>query len=266
MDDRAWAALPVPSVDSVQVEGARSPFVSALVRSIADLAEADLSDSAEISVINRGEPGEIDRPSWLIRTDPPPPGLQLVGVATNLGVTWQRPGEPVLDDVSLAGVAVAETQVVQTDEWLPLVKSGEVPLVLSGRVNGHRAVYFTFDLTHSNLVVQMAFPLLGFKLLEWLGGEAAGGRRSLSGRDAHPGAGSGDGGGPGVGTRGRAGDPGRQRGVLHPHRNARGLSGGLPGTGGAGRAVRVGGQELLPRRIGGAFPGVGRGGRNIRHR
>ena len=176
MDDRAWAALPVPSVDSVQVEGARSPFVSALVRSIADLAEADPSeDSAEISVINRGEPGEIDRPSWLIRTDPPPPGLRLVGVATNLGVTWQRPGEPVLDDVSLAGVAVAETQVVQTDEWLPLVKSGEVPLVLLGRVNGHRAVYFTFDLTHSNLVVQMAFPLLGFKLLEWLGGEAAGG-------------------------------------------------------------------------------------------
>ena len=176
LDDRAWAALPIPSVNSVQVEGTQSPFVSALVRSIPDLAEVDPGrDSAELSVINRGEPGDVDRPSWLIRTDPPPPGLALVGIAANLGVTWQRPGEPVLDDVSLAGTAVAETQVVQTDEWLPVVKSGDVPLVLLGRVNGHRSVYFTFDLTHSNLVVQMAFPLMGVKLLEWLGGEAAGG-------------------------------------------------------------------------------------------
>ena len=176
MDDHAWAALPIPSVNSVRVEGKESPFVSALVRSIPDLAEADPSDdSAELSVINRGGPGEVDRPSWLIRTDPPPPGLALVGMAANLGVTWQRPGEPVLDDVSLAGTAVAETQVVQSDEWLPVVRSGEVPLVLLGRVNGHRSVYFTFDLTHSNLVVQSAFPLLGVKLLEWLGGEASGG-------------------------------------------------------------------------------------------
>ncbi len=176
LDDRAWAALPIPSVNVVRVEGVQSPFVSALIRSIPDLTELEgSSDSAELSVINRGDSGEIDRPSWLIRTEPPPPGLALTGLATNLGVTWQRPGEPVLDDVSLAGTAVAEAQVVQTDQWLPVVKSGDVPLVLLGRVNGHRVVYFTFDITHSNLVVQLAFPLLGFKLLEWLGGEAAGG-------------------------------------------------------------------------------------------
>lgn len=176
LDDRAWAALATPVVSTVRVEGADSPFVEALVRAIPDLTLAGGSqDSEDLSVINRGDPGEIDGPSWLIRTDPPPPGLRLVGLAANLPVTWQRPGEPVLDDVSLAGTAVAETQVVETDQWLPVVKSGDVPLVLLGRVDGHRAVYFTFDLTRSNLVVQLAFPLLGAKLLEWLGGEAAGG-------------------------------------------------------------------------------------------
>ena len=176
LDDQAWAALPVPTVSVVRVEGVQSPFLSALIRSIPDLTERDDPQALpELSVINRGDPGEIDRPSWLIRTDPPPPGLRLTGLATNLGVTWQRPGEPVLDDVSLAGTAVAEAQVVATDLWLPVVRSGDVPLVLLGRVNGHRAVYFTFDMAHSNLVVQMAFPLLGAKLLEWLRGEAAGG-------------------------------------------------------------------------------------------
>jgi hypothetical protein len=176
LDDRAWAALAVPSVDHVRLEGIESPFLSALIGSIPDLLEAEGSgDFGGLSVINRGDPGEIDRPSWLIRTDPPPPGLQVAGLATNLGVTWQRPGEPVLDDVSLAETAVAESQVVETDQWLPLVKSGDLPLVLLGRVNGHRVVYFTFDLTHSNLVVQVAFPLLGARLLEWMGGETTGG-------------------------------------------------------------------------------------------
>ena len=175
LDDRAWAALPVPSVEGVRIEGAESAFLAALINSIPDLDEFDdLENPAQLSVINRGEPPEIDRPSWLIRTDPPPPGLRITGLATNLGVTWQRPGEPVLDDVSLAGMAVAEAQVVETDLWLPVVKSGDIPLVLLGRVNGHRVAYFTFDLTHSNLVVQMAFPLLGVKLLEWLGGQASG--------------------------------------------------------------------------------------------
>lgn len=173
LDDRAWAALAAPSVNHVNLEGVRSPFLSALIGSIPDLLEAE--EAGELSVINRGDPGEIDRPSWLIRTDPLPQGLRLTGLATNLAVTWQRPGEPVLDDVSLAETAVAESQVVQTDRWLPLVKSGDVPLVLLGRVNGHRVVYFTFDLTHSNLVVQVAFPLLGIRLLEWLAGEGAGG-------------------------------------------------------------------------------------------
>ena len=173
LDDRAWAALAAPLVDHVKLEGIQSPFLSALIGSIPALLEAE--DSGDLSVINRGDPGEIDRPSWLIRTDPPPPGLRLTGLATNLAVTWQRPGEPVLDDVSLADTAVAESQVVDTDLWLPVVKSGDVPLVLLGRVNGHRVVYFPFDLTHSNLVVQVAFPLLGIRLLEWLGGEGAGG-------------------------------------------------------------------------------------------
>ncbi len=176
MDDQSWAALVVPSVTRVELTGVESPYLGALLAAIPDLEETDDPETAaDVSVVNRGSVPEISGPTWLIRTDPPPPGLRLTALATNLGVTWQRPGEPVLDDVSLAGTAVAEAQVVETDLWLPVVKSGDVPLVLLGRVDGHRVVYFTFDLTHSNLVVQLAFPLLGVRLLEWLGGEASGG-------------------------------------------------------------------------------------------
>jgi hypothetical protein len=45
---------------------------------------------------------------------------------------------------------------------------------LLGDVNGHRVAYFTFDLTRSNLPVQVGFPILGARILEWLGGISAG--------------------------------------------------------------------------------------------
>ena len=176
LDDRAWAAMAIPSVTRVQLRGEESPFLSALLASIPEFEVAGESDEdTAIVIVNRGTVEEIQQPAWLIRTDPPPAGLRLRELAVNLGITWQRPGEPVLDDVELAAVAVAEAQMVETDLWLPVVKSGNVPLVLLGRVNGHRVAYFTFDLAHSNLVVQTAFPLLGVKLLEWLAGETAGG-------------------------------------------------------------------------------------------
>jgi hypothetical protein len=92
----------------------------------------------------------------------------------NAVATYQRPGEPILDAVDLSELAVAEAQVVETITWLPLVRAGDVPLILLGEVNGHRVVYFTFDITHSNLPVQVGFPILGARLLDWLGGSSAG--------------------------------------------------------------------------------------------
>lgn len=176
LDDRSWAALAFPEATEVELGGTPSPFLAALLASVPGSAQTGEGEGPiDVSIVNRGAARLIERPSWLIRTDPPPPGLRPIELATNLAVTWQRPGEPVLDDVELAGVAVVEAQVVETDLWLPVVKSGDIPLVLLGRVDGHRVVYFTFDLAHSNLVVQTAFPLLGSKLLEWLGNETAGG-------------------------------------------------------------------------------------------
>jgi hypothetical protein len=46
--------------------------------------------------------------------------------------------------------------------------------VLLGEVDGHRVAYFTFDITRSNLPVQVGFPIMGSRILDWLGGASAG--------------------------------------------------------------------------------------------
>ena len=112
-------------------------------------------------------------------------------MAGNLAVTYQRPGEPILDSVDLSGLVVGEAQVVDAPRWLTLVRAGDVPLILLGEINSQRVAYFTFDITQSNLPVQVGFPILGARMLSWLAGASTGRRLERRGgnpdRACHPG-------------------------------------------------------------------------------
>lgn len=174
LDDRAELVIGGGAARSVAVEGTGSPFLTALLQSTPGVGPADDGSEADVLVVDGGPLPEIDRPAWVIRTETPPEGIDLTGLERNLAVTFSRPGDPVLDGVDVSEVAVAEAQAVESLTWLPLVSSGPTPLFLLGEVNGHRVVYTTFDLAHSNLPVQVAFPILGANLFEWLGGGEAG--------------------------------------------------------------------------------------------
>jgi hypothetical protein len=172
LDDRVWTVVDDDSVRSVHVDGEGSPYLAALVDATPGFELA--SDDGDVLVVDRGALPTIDRPAWLIRPDTTPEGLELTGLVENVPTTFQAPGEPMLDSVDLSDLVVAEAQEVVPRGWSPIVRSGDVPLILLGSVDGHRVVYFTFDLTHSTLPVQVSFPILGAALLTWLDGEAPG--------------------------------------------------------------------------------------------
>ncbi len=173
LDDRAHLVVGGGQSSSVAVAGEGSLFLSALLASTPGVAVADAPGAADILIVDGGPLPDIDRPTWLIRPEQAPEGLDLVGLERNLAVTFQRPGDPILDGVDLSSVSIAEAQAVEGLTWLPVVSSGPVPLLLLGEVEGHRVAYTTFDLVHSNLVVQVAFPILGSNLIDWMrGGEA----------------------------------------------------------------------------------------------
>jgi hypothetical protein len=173
LDDRADLIVGGGPDRTVSVLGQGSPFLSALVEAVPGFAGAG-SGPADVLIVDGGPLPNIDRPSWVIATEDPPPGMSVTELVRNTAVTYQRPGEPILDQVDLSQVVVAEAQVVDAPFWLQVVRAGEVPLILLGEVNGHRVAYFTFDLTHSNLPVQVSFPILGARILQWLGGTSAG--------------------------------------------------------------------------------------------
>lgn len=155
---------------SVAIVGTGSLFLDALVGSVTGFVPA-AGDAPDLLIIDREDAGDLTAPSWLLRPTTPPAGITITGVVQNTAASYQRPGEPLLADVDLSSLAIAEADVVEAPGWLPLVKAGDVPLVLLGEADGHRAVYFTFDLTESNLPIQVGFPILGTRVLRYLAGQ-----------------------------------------------------------------------------------------------
>ena len=94
--------------------------------------------------------------------------------STTRSITFTQSGDPLLDGLDLSTVAIAEADIVQAEGWVPLVAAGDVPLILLGEVDGHRVVYFTFDPVRSNLPVQVTFPVLGARIIDWLAGNRLG--------------------------------------------------------------------------------------------
>jgi hypothetical protein len=173
MDDRASLVVAGGVERTVGIVGQGSPFLEVLI-DIAPGFTSGQSAGADVLIVDGGPLPEIDRPTWLIRPETPPPGVEFDEIATGLAATFQSPGEPILDAVDMSDLVVAEAQVAQTFSWLPIVRAGDVPLVLLGEVDGHRVAYFTFDITRSNLPVQVGFPIMGSRILDWLGGASAG--------------------------------------------------------------------------------------------
>ncbi|MBT8212770.1 MAG: VWA domain-containing protein, partial [Acidimicrobiia bacterium] len=169
LDDSSAAVLSGSAQITVAVLGEGSRFLDALLGSIAGAQDA-AGLPPDVVVVDRDDASIVDRPAWIIAPETPPPGVEIIGILEFPVVTYQRSGEPILDGVDLADLAIAEAQIVNAPGWLSLLRAGDIPLVLLGEVDGQRAVYFTFDITRSNLPVQVSFPILGARLIDWLGG------------------------------------------------------------------------------------------------
>jgi hypothetical protein len=173
LDDEAAILVAEAPERRVVVLGEGSVFLDALLASVPGVVVGG-DGPPDMAIVDGSEYGAITTPVWLIKPETPPDGIDVVGVMQNTAVTFQRAGEPILDNVDLSELVIGESQLVTSHTWLPIVQAGEDPLILVGDVGGQRAVYFTFDITRSNLPTQVAFPILGAQIIDWLTGSVAG--------------------------------------------------------------------------------------------
>lgn len=173
LDDSAAVVLTGTASLGVTVVGEGSPFLDALVAATPGVSVPQ-GRPPDVVIVDGGSPDLVDRPAWLIHPEVPPAGVRLEGVVDNPLITFARSGEPLLEGLDVSQVAIARADIVAAPGWLPILSAGDVPLILLGEIDGHRVAYFTFDLVASNLPVQVSFPILGSRILDWLGGSRLG--------------------------------------------------------------------------------------------
>jgi hypothetical protein len=95
----------------------------------------------------------------------PPPDSSLLRVAPDLqlldtGVPLRQRGS-TLEGLGFGGVVFNAVRRIEPPPWAEvLLASGDLPLILRGRIEGREVAIWTFDLASGNLTTRLAFPLL----------------------------------------------------------------------------------------------------------
>lgn len=191
-DDRAVAVLERDRALRVLLVTKGNVFIESLLRSI---------PGATVSVSEKPAPTRGYALAIYDRVAPPAePGVPALAIAPpggGLGVrvtgTVKAPvlsslalREPILAQVDLSRVSIKQAQSIVAPSMRTLAGTGTDPLIAVGVPNGRRAAYIAFDLTESNLPVQVAYPVLMGNIFTWLTQADGGDRTNLQAGDPLP--------------------------------------------------------------------------------
>ena len=150
------------------------PGVEVSVAEVADGAAGPSGDGYDVVVYSGVAVPAEPKASFLAVASPGGvAGAPSVGVVETPAVTLLRTDDALLSDVDLTQVAIGQALQVTASTDVEVLVAGETaPLLLRGEMAGHRFAFLTFALADSNLPLQVAFPILGDRLLTELSGTA----------------------------------------------------------------------------------------------
>ncbi len=174
-DNRRTAVTQRRQPIAVEIDGALDPFVGALLASLDGVRilddTADSSDTPDLVVYSATPvPESPTTPFLALRPPGGVPGVDVIGEVEGPALTLVRSDDPLLTGIDLSDLAISTAQQVKSDTAEVLLGAASAPLLLRGRVDDVRFAYLAFEPTDSNLPVQVAFPLLGDRLLAELAG------------------------------------------------------------------------------------------------
>jgi Mg-chelatase subunit ChlD len=179
LDDHAYATAPPVHDLTVVVIGPPDPFLEILLGSLpgVTMTTADSVGAvpgADVVVLNQVPvPDDLQIGHWAIAPPTGTPQVSVTGESDRAAVTLLDSRDPLLDGLDLSDLAVARTQLVDAPLGTELIGTESTPLLVRGDAGGAAFVYQTFAVGNSNLPVQVAFPILGDRILRELAGPGA---------------------------------------------------------------------------------------------
>ena len=190
VDDRAWAVVPPDQLRRVLLVGAGDPYLESALTHLpgtelygvtpAQYGPATHPELFDLIIFEGNLPDELPaRPTLAIAPPKTSPLGTVTGTLTRPGIGTLDPDEPILRYVDLATVHVADATQLTLPDWARTVIPGpaKAPLLYSGTRAGIPTAVLAFDPRHSDLPLQVAFPIL----LSNLAGELMGGSSGPAG-------------------------------------------------------------------------------------
>lgn len=173
-DNQRFAAAPVAGTTRIRVLGEDTFFVDQLLSALSDVELAASPDEPVDLEIYVGTPmpAVIDTPFIAIDVPGGLPGIPAVGRVDNPVPTLVH-DDPILEDIDVSRLAVADAQVVDPGAGEVLLGAPGTPLLIRGETGDIPFFYLTFTLPRSNLPIDVSFPILGSRMIGELSGSSA---------------------------------------------------------------------------------------------
>ncbi len=172
IDNTAYAVTRARSDVAVSIEGEPDPFTTALLDVLPGIDVIDPAvETPEVTIfVGVPVPEDITRPFLAIAPPGGAPGITETGEVEQPTATLVRSTDPLLSGLDLSRLRIATAQQIDAPTGEVLVAAEGAPLLVRGASGGVPYLYLAFEPSESTLPVELAFPVLGSRMLEELSG------------------------------------------------------------------------------------------------
>lgn len=165
-DNQRFAAAPISGALKARVHGENSFFIEQLLSAIPQI-DVDVAPGEEVDFeiyLGAAVPPDIDTPFIAVDVPGGVPGITSTG-RTEDPIPTLVADDPLLKDVDVSRIAIADSQILQVDGGEVLLAAPGAPLLVRGSHEGNTFFYIAFTLEQSNLPVNVAFPIIGARMV-----------------------------------------------------------------------------------------------------
>ena len=184
LDDQAWAVQPVYGNQNLTLISQGNRFLETALSLLPDLAidtlrpedfenTETLDDTTNLTIFDSYIPTNT-LPSGNLFFIGPLSSTPYFAVTGSLETPIPQPAgenDPLLAYVDLEGISILNTARIPLPDWARPVLVDETsgaPLLFVGETQGQRLAVLAFDPRHSDLPLQIAYPILIANLVDWL--------------------------------------------------------------------------------------------------